>query len=125
MRRWRSSGRPGSGPGDPRRWRALEAGAARSVRRERSCDDLACRLVRADHDPGGGDRAVDELQRGGDGAVREQALARPDDEGEDPQTLLVDEAVAHERLDQVPAAMHLEPWPILLLERGDPFGRVS
>jgi hypothetical protein len=48
------------------------------------------------------------LQPRADGAFREQALARPDHEREDPQTILVDEVVAHERLDQVPAAMHLQ-----------------
>src|SRR6266542_475466 len=32
---------------------------------ERSCDDLARRLVRADHDASGGDLAFDELQPGG------------------------------------------------------------
>src|SRR5215207_8680417 len=87
---------------------------ARSVQRERARDDPACRLVRTHHDPGGGDPAVEELQPGGDGAFREQALARADDEGEDPQAVLVDEAVAQQRLDRVPAAMHLQLWP----ERG-------
>jgi hypothetical protein len=68
---------------------------------------------------------VDELQPGRDRAVREQAFARPDDQGEDPEAELVDEVVAQERLDQVPAAVHLQLRPIFLLERGDPFGRVS
>ena len=98
---------------------------ARSVERERSGDDLAGRLVRTDHDARGRDGAVDELQTGGDGAVREQALARPKDEGEDPQLVLVDKVVAQERLDQVPAAMDLQVGPVSLLERGDAFGRVS
>src|SRR2546430_5873265 len=98
---------------------------ARSFQRERSCDDLAGWLVRTDHDSSGGDLAVDELQPGGDGAVREQAFARPDDEGEDPQAVLIDEVVAQERLDQVAAAVHLQLWPILLLERRDALGRVS
>src|SRR3712207_8111825 len=57
-------------------------------------------LVRTDHDSRGGDLTVDELQPGGDGAFREQAFARPDDDREDQQTALVDEAVAHERLDR-------------------------
>src|SRR2546426_1702090 len=67
---------------------------ARSVQRERSRDDLACRLVRTDHHSGGGDLAVDELEPDGDRAVREQAFARPYDEGEDPQAGLIDEVVA-------------------------------
>src|SRR2546423_5470602 len=96
-----------------------------SVQRERSCDDLACRLVRTDHDSSGGDLAVDELQRAGDGAVREQAFARPDDEGEDPQAVQVDKVVAQERLDQIPAAMHLQLWPICLLECRGTLGCVS
>src|SRR6266496_1593355 len=93
------------------RW--VTPGAPQSVQRERSCDDLACRLVGADHDSGGGDLAVDELEPGGDGAVGEQAFARPDDEREDPQAVLVDQVVAQQRLDQVPAAMHLQLWPIV------------
>ena len=58
--------------------------------RERSCDDLACRLVRSDRDSSRGDLAVYELQPGGNGAFREQAFAGPDDEREDPKAVLVD-----------------------------------
>src|SRR5215470_18693072 len=90
---------------------------ARSVLRERSRDDLAGRLVCTDDDSCGGDLAVDELQPGGDGASREQAFARPDDEGKHPQAVLVDEARAQQRLDQVPAAVHLQLWPVFPLER--------
>src|SRR3989449_3858267 len=93
---------------------------ARSFQRERSCDDLACRLVRTDHDSSSGDLAVDELQPGGDGAFREQAFARPDDDGEDPQAVLVDKVVAQERLDQVPAAMHLQLCPSSFLSAAMP-----
>ena len=39
-----------------------ESFRARSVQRERSRDDLACRLVRTHHDSSSGDLAVDELQ---------------------------------------------------------------
>ena len=62
----------------------------RVLRLERPRDDLARGLVRADHDTRGGDRAVDELQTGGDRSVREQALARSEDDGEQPQAVLVD-----------------------------------
>src|SRR5829696_976174 len=98
---------------------------APSVQRERSCDDLACRRVRTDNDSSGGDLAVEEPQPGGDGAFREQAFTRPDDEGEDPQAALIDEVVAQQRLDQVPAAMHLQLRTIFLLECRDALGRVS
>jgi len=54
----------------------------------------------------------------------EQALARPDDEREDPQAVLVDKVVAQQRLDQVSAAVHLQLWPVFLLERRDALGRV-
>ena len=65
------------------------------------------------------------VRAAGDGAVREQALARPEDEGEDPEAVLVDQVVAQERLDQVPTAVHLQLRPIFLLQRRDGFGRVS
>jgi hypothetical protein len=57
-------------------------------------------------------RAVDELQPGRDGTVREQALARPEDDGEPPEPVLVDEVVPQQRLDQVPAAVHLRLRPV-------------
>jgi len=66
-----------------------------------------------------------ELQRGWHGAVLEQRLARPDDDGEDPPAVLVDQVVAHQRPGQVPAAVHLELWSICLLQLRDPFGRVA
>src|SRR5215470_11746704 len=65
---------PGQPPG---RAAGEDERAGGSVLCERPGDDLARRLVGADHDPGGGDLAVDEPQAGGDGAVGEQALADP------------------------------------------------
>src|SRR5215471_2624924 len=112
--------------GESASWRAPATGSAGagSVQRERSGHDLARRLVRTDDDPGAGDLAVHELQARRDGAIREQALARPDDQGEDPQAVLVDEAVAQQRLDQVAAAMHLQLRAVALLERRDALGGV-
>ncbi|HUF59710.1 MAG TPA: hypothetical protein VMR89_09550 [Actinomycetota bacterium] len=62
--------------------------------------------------PRGGDLRVDKPQRGGDRAVREQALARAQHKGEDPQAVLVDDPVADQRLGEVPAAVHLELRPV-------------
>src|SRR5665648_396426 len=88
--------------------RPVRSFQAWSVQRERSCDDLAHWLVRADHDTGGGDLTVDEGQSQGDGAFREQALAGPYDEREGPQAELVDQVVVHQGLNQVPAAVDLQ-----------------
>jgi hypothetical protein len=66
-----------------RTWVEIAFGA-RSVRGERPGFDAAGRLEGIHGDSGRGDLAVDELQPGGDGAVREQAFARADDEGEHP-----------------------------------------
>src|SRR5688572_26908161 len=59
-----------------------------SVQCERPCDDLAGGPVGAHHNTCGGCLAVDQLQPGGDGAIAEQALSGPDDEGEDPEAEL-------------------------------------
>ena len=56
---------------------ALDSIRARSVLRERCCDDLTCGLVCNDHDSGSGDLAIHEPQPGRDGAFREQAFAVP------------------------------------------------
>src|SRR5262245_36323389 len=106
-------------------WRSWPTGGDASVQRERPGDDLARRLVGADHDAGAGDRAVHELEPCGNRALGEQALPRADDEWEDPEAVLVGKVVPQERLDQVPAAMHLQLGPVLLFERGDALARVS
>jgi hypothetical protein len=41
-------------------------------------------------------------------AVGEESLSRSHDDGEDPQAVLVDQVVTHQRLKQVRAAMHLQ-----------------
>ena len=74
---WFMASRPP--PNDLRRFIGPVRG--RSVQRERSGDDLACRLVGADHDSSSGERAVDEPQPRGNGALREQSFARPDHRG--------------------------------------------
>src|SRR4029453_11368476 len=74
---------------------------------------------------GAGDLAVDELEPGWDGAIREQAFPRADDHREDPQTVFIDNVVAQQRLDQVRAAVNLQLRPILFLEHCETVGGIS
>ena len=55
-----------------------------------------------------------------DRAFGEQALALPEHEGEDPQAVLVDEAVADQRLGEVPAAVHVRLRPDVSLSAATP-----
>src|SRR5690349_17793070 len=62
---------------------------------ERSGNEFACRLVSTDNDR------------------------------KDPEPELVDQVVAQQRLDEVPAAVHLQCRPVAILERRDAFSGVS
>src|SRR5437762_3172750 len=88
-------------------------------------DELACGFVGRHDDACGRNLAVDEPQCRWDGAVPEQALSRTDDDGIRPNPVEVDQVVADQRLQKVGAAVHLQLWPVALLERSDRLARVS
>jgi hypothetical protein len=56
---------------------------------------------------GRGRRGVDQPHRGRHRALPEEALPGPKDDRSERQAVLVDEVVAHERLHEVDAAVHL------------------
>src|SRR5438552_566605 len=92
---------------------------------KRSGDKIAGGLVGADHHPGRGHLAVDELQPGRHGALSEQSLARSDQHREYPEMEAIDEVMAQQGLDQLPAAVHLELPPVARLELRDAAGHVA
>jgi hypothetical protein len=97
----------------------LDLGLGGLVELERPRGDVPRSLVGVDRDAGRRDRAVDQLERGGDRAVAEAARAGADDEREDPDAELVDEVVLEQRLDQSRAAVDLDLGPVLAFEPRD------
>ena len=55
----------------------------------------------------------------------EQSFAVAERHGERPEAELVDQVMFEQRLDQPPAAVHLQQWPVLSLELGDPGGDIA
>ena len=100
---------------------AIETGGRRSVRGcERTSDELAGWLVGADHDPVVEVPLSTNVSPDGTVPSANKLLARSDEHREDPYVEAIHEAVAKQRLDQVPAAVHLELLPVASLERRDP-----
>src|SRR5215216_5419345 len=64
-------------------------------------------LVGGDKDAGRAYRAVDETKRGRRTAGGEQPASRPEHERVDEEQILVDEVVAHQRLNQLAATHHV------------------
>src|SRR5215203_3017280 len=115
-------GRPRSGrlPGAARHLRL-----ARRLGGERAALDVGAGSVGSHRHSGGGDLGACELETRGYRAAVEQALSLSEHQRERPEPELVDEAVLEQRLDQVPAAVHLQLGAILLLARADPVGHLA
>jgi hypothetical protein len=76
-------------------------------------------LVDVDHDPGAGRLGVDQSQSAGRAALLEETPATAHDDRIDPQAVLVDEVVLHQRPGEGAAAVDLELVARLLLQLGD------
>src|SRR5918995_1897110 len=80
----------------------------------------------ADEDEGLARRLrVHEPQRGRVAGLAEEALAGPDDRGEDHQPVPVDEVVLHQRLPELDAAVDQDVPVHFLPQVGDSLGYVS
>jgi len=65
----------------------------RLLERKRPVLDLARSFVRRDYNTSGGSLSVEELQPGGDGAVAEEAFAAAQQDGKNPELVLIDEVM--------------------------------
>ena len=88
---------------------------------KRAVRGLSRRLVDVDHHTGTGGLDIGELESSRRAPRSEQALPAAQDDRIDPQTVLIDEIVAHQCLGEIAASVDLKLPTGLLLQRGDRF----
>ena len=79
-------------------------------------------MVPIDDHPGGRERAVDELEAGGDRSSVEEPLATAEQDWEGPQAVLVDEVVLNQGLQEPAAAVDLDLSPRTFLSAATALG---